>query len=338
MTSGIKIKLFSKNDIVDTKGVDISTILTTIEDALLDYKKGNTLLPDKISQTFDEVTQNRINCMPATLINKSICGVKWVSVFPNNPKEYNIPNISGVIVLSELKKGFPFAIMDGTYITAIRTACVGAVASKYLARNNSYVYGSIGAGEQAKMHFIAIKQVHPEIKVCYIASRTTVSEVRLKKELEELYPDVKFICCESNYDKAVVDADIIVTAVSSQVPLLKANVIKKGAFYCHVGGREDEDAVPLMAQKIVCDNWNSLKHRSTPTISRLYSQGKLKDDDIYCDLVDIIDGEKKGRENEDEFIYFNSIGLGFIDMAVANVYYESAIKQGKGIDWIINEF
>ena len=79
------------------------------------------------------------------------CLIKYhrFSVFPNNPKLYNKQNVSGVILLSEIKTGFPFAIVDGTLITALRTACLGAIGAKYLARKDSSVYGTIGAGEQA---------------------------------------------------------------------------------------------------------------------------------------------------------------------------------------------
>lgn len=59
--------------------------------------------------------------MPATLFDEGVCGVKWVSVFPTNPHKFAAPNVSGTIILSEIEKGFPFAIMDGTLVTALQT-------------------------------------------------------------------------------------------------------------------------------------------------------------------------------------------------------------------------
>lgn len=164
------------NDIVSAGCCDINHIIETIEKLLVDYKKGKIQLPDKISQIFDEKSQDRINCMPSTLLEEKICGVKWVSVFPDNPHRFSLQNVSGIIILSETEHGFPIAVMDGTLITALRTACMGAVGAKYLARQDSRVYGSIGAGAQAIAHFMAIKKILPNIDTCYVASRTPESE------------------------------------------------------------------------------------------------------------------------------------------------------------------
>ena len=136
--------------------------------------KGNVLLPDKISQVFDKETQNRINCLPATLLSQKISGVKWVSVFPTNAKK-NLLNVTGVILLSSTETGYPLAMVDGTYCTALRTAAIGATAVKYLSRENSETIGFIGAGEQAQMHFRMIKAVR-NIKKCYVSARSEASE------------------------------------------------------------------------------------------------------------------------------------------------------------------
>lgn len=332
MNNGISAKMISMEDILNAGCFDIGAAIEVIEQALVSYKKGRVRLPDKITQIFDGGTQDRINCMPATLLDEKVCGVKWVSVFPDNPHLRNKPNVSGLIILSELVNGFPFAVMDGTFITALRTACMGAIGSKYLAHYNSKVIGMIGSGEQAKMHLITIKHIHPEIELCKVASRSAEGEQRFIDEMKVRFPEMKFEACDSDYEKASAGADIIVTAVSCQAPLLKAKTIKEGAYYCHVAGWEDEYEVPLKANKIVCDQWECVKHR-TQTISRLYQQGQLKDEDIYADIADIIDGTKPGRENETEFIYFNSVGLAFIDVAVAYSFYKRVVEKGLGSDW-----
>ena len=259
--------------------------------------------------------------------------MKWVSVFPNNPHKYGIPNVSGLIILSEIEKGFPFAVMDGTLITALRTAAMGAIGAKYLARKDSTVYGTIGTGEQARMHFKYIKHTFPAINTCNVSSRTPESEHAFIEDMKKQYPDVTFIPCNSNYRAASRNADIIVTAVSCQEPLLKADAIKEGAYYCHVGGWEDEYAVPLKANKIVCDNWDALKHRGSPTLAKLYVQGKIRNEDIYGNIAELICGIKPGRENDREFTYFNAIGLSYVDVAVAYSFYKKTIEKGYGQDW-----
>ena len=227
--------------------------------------------------------------------------------------------------------------MDGTLITALRTACMGAIGAKYLARKDSHTYGTIGSGEQAKAHFIAIKRMFPQIDTCYVASRSEHGENQFIDTMKKKYPDVDFVACNSDYDKATKNADIIVTAVSCQEPLLKASAVRKGTYYCHVGGWEDEYAVPQKASKIVCDDWHSLKHRGSPTIARMYKEGLLEDSDIYANVADIIDGTKPGRENDDEICYFNSIGLSFVDVSVAYSFYKKVLNNNLGKDWNIQK-
>ena len=149
------------------------------------------------------------------------------------------------------------------------------------------------------------------------------------KCMKPLFPDMEFIACNTVLKDAVTDADIIVTGTSAQAPLLKADWIKKGAFYSHIGGWEDEYAVVQMADKIVCDDWETVKHR-TQTVSRCYKDGVIGDSDIYGNLIDILSGEKKGRENNDEFIYFDAVGLAYVDVSIANEMYKKAKNAGFG--------
>jgi hypothetical protein len=143
------------------------------------------------------------------------------------------------------------------------------------------------------------------------------------------FPGVAFTACHENYRDAVQGADIIITAISGQEPILKADWIKEGAFYSHVGGYEDEFAVAEKADKIVCDDWNAVKHR-TQTVSRMFKQGLLQDSDIHANLYEIVAGQKPGREHDEEFIYYNGVGMSYVDVALANWMYKKAKKQGYG--------
>ncbi len=299
---------------------DCSKAVQLVEKAFEISREGNVMLPDKISQIFDDQTQNRINCMPATIYDEGVCGVKWVSVFPTNHK-VGVRNVSGLVILSDLANGFPLAVMDGTALTDIRTAAVGAVGAKYLSRENARTIGFIGAGKQARSHLDSIKAVRPGLKTCYVSSRSEETVESFIQEEREKHPDMEFIGCGDNYARAVGDADIIVTATSTQADLLKAKWVKKGATYIHVGGWEDEFAVAQMADKIVCDRWECVKHRGQ-TICRMYKAGLLSDEDIYSNIDEIISGMKHGREKEEEFIYFNSVGLAFIDVYIAKYIYD----------------
>lgn len=334
--SNICISFISQEDVAEIFKGNADALFELIEDAFMKYLHGDVLFPDKISQIFDQKTQNRINCMPATLLGDDmVCGMKWVSVFPTNAPK-GIQNVTGVLLLSEISNGFPIAVIDGTLATKMRTSGVGCVAAKYLAPSIVEKIGIIGSGEEARMHFALLKHLFPTIKECRVSSRKPSSEEAFITMFKEVTEDVEFVACNNDSYKCAADADIIVTAISGQAPVLKARDITKGCLYIHVGGWEDEYEVALKANKIVCDDWEASKHR-TQTICRMYKDGILKDHDIYANLSDLISGRKKGRENDDEFIYFNSVGLSYIDLNFANFIYKEAIKRGLGKDVVLAE-
>ena len=107
--------------------------------------------------------------------------------------------------------------------------------------------------------------------------------------------------------------------------------MKPGAFYSHVGGWEDEYAVAAKADKIVCDDWDTVKHR-TQTLSRMYKDGELHDSDVHANLIDLIVGDKPGREDPNERTYFNAVGLAYADVAIAHAMYLRAQNAGMGQD------
>ena len=333
--SNIVIKTISQEDVAAIFKGNADAIYGIIEDSFKKYLADDIIMPDKISQIFDEASQNRINCMPATLIDEKICGMKWVSVFPSNAPK-GVQNVTGIILLSELETGFPIAVIDGTLSTKMRTAAVGCTAAKYLAPSKVETIGIIGAGEEARMHFTLLKHMFPTIKECRVSSLNTEIEQGFIDKFKDIVPDVKFVTCNNDSHLCASGADIIVTAISGQSPVLKAADITKGGLYIHVGGWEDEYGVAQKANKIVCDEWKVVKHRSQ-TLCRMYKAGLLKDEDIHANLSELIAGTKVGRENDDEFIYFNSVGLSYIDINFANYIYEEAKKRGLGQNVVMAE-
>lgn len=319
----------SNEDVQTTEIIKMKKLIPFVEDVLANYGDGVSTNQYKVSQLFDNEKQTRINNMVATLFDENVCGMKWVSVFPDNPHLRGLLNAISVVLISDITNGKPKAFIDYSLCTALRTAAINGVAVKYLARKEAETVGIVGAGVQAITNFIAVKSVLDGIKVCKVSSRTKDSENRFISTLSKLYKDVAFIACNGNHEESVTDADIIITATSAQEPLIKAQYIKSGALYCHVAGYEDEFDVAKKADKIVCDNWEAVKHRKQ-TISQMYSLGILQDADIYGDIYEIINGEKKGRESEKEFIYFNSVGLAYLDVAISNEIF-SELKDKDGI-------
>ncbi len=319
----------SQEDLIEAGCFDLRMAIEVAEKTLLDFEDHKILFPEKTVQIFNQASQDRINCLPATLLDEHICGVKWVSVFPRNPKLHQMQNLSAIFVLSEIEKGFPVAVMEGTLASNIRVAAMGGIAAKHLARQNSSSIGFIGAGEQAKMHLLAMKVVRPGLKVCKVAAKSRIEEQQFIDELSPLLPDIEFTAANTHARNAIENSDIVVTATSAQAPLLKAEWLTEGVFYSHIGGWEDEFAVAQLCDKIVCDDWDTVTHR-TQTLSRMYKEGLLSHDDIHADLHELVSGHKPGRESEHERIYFNAVGLAFVDVAIALAMYKRALSAHIG--------
>ena len=325
----INIRYLSQEDFIRAGAFNLPMAIEATQQALLQYQKGEILFPEKIVQEFDDVYKDRINCLPATLLNEKICGMKWVSVFPRNPRLYGTQNLSAIIVLSRIVQGYPVCVMDGTLCSNMRVAAIGSTAAQYLAKQDAESIGFIGAGEQAKMHLLGMKAVRPGLKLCRVAAKYPEEEQDFIEKLSPLFPDMTFVACGGVLENAIRDSDIIVTATSAQAPLLKAEWIRKGAFYSHVGGYECEYGVITMADKLVCDDWTVVKHRLS-TIARVYKEGLISDDDIHANLVDLVSGAKCGRENDDEIIVFSAAGLSYVDIAIANAMFKKAETANVG--------
>jgi N-[(2S)-2-amino-2-carboxyethyl]-L-glutamate dehydrogenase len=327
----IHCEYFSQEDLLGAGCLDMRLAIEATREAIVSFEAGDVIFPEKIVQIFNNETQERINCLPATFRSKKICGVKWVSVFPPNPTRHGIQNLSAVIILSEIERGFPIAFMEGTLCSNVRVGAVGGLAASYLARPDSETIGFIGAGEQAKMHLIAMKTVVPSLRTCLVGAKEASEEEQFVRQMSPILPDMEIRGTGTDLEAAIVPADIAVTATSAQAPLLKAAWLKPGVFYSHIGGWEDEYAVAKSCQKIVCDDWETVKHR-TQTLSRMYQDGELLDTDIHGNLSDLVAGRKPGREAPEERIYFNAVGLAYIDVAIACAMYERARTAGMGQD------
>ena len=325
----IDFTYLSQEHLLEAGCLDFGLAIEAAEKGMMAHLNGEVMFPDKIVQIFSEETQERINCLPATLLTEKVCGMKWVSVFPPNVERYGLQNLTAVFILSEIDKGFPIAVMEGTLASNLRVGAMGAIAAKHLAPAEPEVIGFIGSGEQAKMHLLAMKTVRPTLRQCRVSAKTPPEEQDFVAQMTPCVPDMEFVAADTNGEAAMSEADILVTATSAQAPLLKAAWMKPGSFYSHIGGWEDEYAVAKQCEKIVCDDWETVKHR-TQTLSRMYQDGELKDDEVYGDLVELVSGAKPGRESADERAYFNAVGLSFVDVAIAHAMYQRALERGAG--------
>lgn len=319
--------LLCRSELREAWGGDVDGLVDAVEHGFREYAAGRVILPEKASQVFDEATQDRINCMPSTVRGLGLAGVKWVSVFPENPSLRGLRNVGGAMLLSSIEDGSTVAAMDASMLTALRTAAVDALASRFLAKSTVGSVALVGTGEQAAFHARMLAPARSGVRV-RVSGRTAAHADALACALRAEGLDA--VSFGSDMAGAVRGADTVVTAISGQEPVLKADWLEGGALYCHVGGWEDEFAVAKKADMIVCDNWHALKHRGSPTIARMYMEGLLGDEDVSADLHEVVTGAKPGRASDGQLIYFNAIGLSFADVSVAAWLLERAKAMGLG--------
>jgi len=258
-----------------------------------------------------------------------MCGIKWIAGFPPNPVRFGIPRAHALIILNDSWTGVPVAIMDGTYISAMRTGAVTGVGAKYLANPDSQVVGIIGCGVQARTQIMAIKTAIPSVKSLKgYDIRREASEKFAKWVSEELGIKAGAV---GTAKEAVEGSDILVTVTVADEPIVKDAWLKKGSLFVHVGSyQEEEEAVIFNTDKVVVDLWHEVLHRGTPLLARLYNAGRIDDKKIHANIGEIIRGKKPGRTRNEERIFFSPLGLGSEDVAVASFVYKEAKKKGLG--------
>ncbi|MBD1382982.1 ornithine cyclodeaminase family protein [Metabacillus arenae] len=330
---GSEILFLSQEDVKNCGGFDMSNIISIMESVFKLHHKKDYILPKKTALRWgdmeSESISGRINSMPGHIGGDfNISGIKWISSAPQNPFKFNLPRAAGLIILNDPDTLVPIAIMDGTLISAMRTGANSGVAAKYLAKPNSKIMGFIGAGVQNRTQLLALKTVLKEIEEIRIYD---LSEERARTFAEEMQSEVSApILVMDSAEQTVRDSDVFVTATVTKTPIVKSDWVKEGSLYIHVGSHECEFDVIYQSDKIVVDDWEELKHRGVETISIMYNTGVFDETTIYSELGAIVSGDKPGRENDKEKAYFNSVGMGIEDVAVAKAIYENARNNHIG--------
>jgi len=260
--------------------------------------------------------------------NFGLIGTKIASGYYDNPK-LGLPPGFAVIILLDLKTSMPLAIMDGSYVTAVRTGAAGAVAASVLARKDAKRVGVIGSGTQGRMQVLALNEIFPLEQVKVFNINKVNSEKYAVEMSERLGIDVQAVNTAQN---AVSNVDIVITAVPSKKAMVMDEWIEDGmhinAFGADGPGKQELDPKIMKRAKIVVD---SLKQcRVIGETQHALAQGLIQESDIHAEIGEILLGNKVGRETEEEITLFDSTGLAVQDIAAANVVYQLAKQKEMG--------
>jgi alanine dehydrogenase len=321
----MKTLIFTKKDV--EKVLTPSVANKTIEKVFKAYGLGQTDMPAKSYLYFDK---GDLRSMPAYIHGQGfdIAGIKSVNVHPENAV-YNLPTVMAVIILVDPQNGFPLAILDGTYLTSIRTGAAGALAAKLLSRKNTKVAGFVGCGVQARTQLMCMLEVRKikTVKIWQCEPKDTYAP-QFKEWVEKTYGLTSNISLD--IDEITTDVDILITTTPSRKPLVKK--VSPGTHINAIGadaeGKQEINPKILRQAKLVIDDWAQASHSGEINVP--FRRKQIAEKDIYAGLGEVAAGKKKGRTSDEEITVFDSTGLAIQDVSCAYTVYK-ALKDKKGI-------
>ncbi|MFQ5887642.1 MAG: alanine dehydrogenase, partial [Candidatus Hydrothermarchaeales archaeon] len=306
--------------------LDIDDVILAVEKAFEQHGLDKVQMPPK-SYLYFERYNGDLRTMPAYIEALEMAGAKIVNSHPGNPSK-GIPTVMAVVILNDPKTGAPLAVMDGTHLTDMRTGAAGAVACKYLAREDSKVVGLVGAGRQARTQLLAISKVF-ELEKAMIVSMSLEGSNRFKKEMEGVV-GIDIVVKEGIEE--VCDSDILVTATPVREPIVREEWIGEGMHINAIGadaeGKEELEPEVLKKAKVVIDDLLQAVHSGEINVP--LSKGIITKDDIYASLGEVVAGKIPGRTSEEGITVFDSTGLAIQDIAAGKLAYEKALEAGVG--------
>ena len=262
--------------------------------------------------------------MPCSVEGIAFASVKVVSVAPQNAAA-GLPLIHATIVLLDAASGRTLAILDGASVTALRTGAAGGVAARALAREDAAVLALFGAGAQARTQLLAAATVRRLVEV-----RVVDRDPRYAEALVAWARGIPALAAvairTATSADAVRDADIVVTATTSAVPVFDGALLGEGVHVTAVGAftptARELDERTLAGARIVVDE----RHAAFAEAGEL--QGLRPEDAIELGVV--LAGSAPGRRTERERTVFKSVGNAVQDLVVAVRVYERAVAEGFG--------
>jgi ornithine cyclodeaminase len=270
--------------------------------------------------------------MPAYVPSASALGLKVVSVFKGNVAR-GLPTIASVVCLLDDETGQPLAMMDGAYLTALRTGAVSGAASALLAREDSRVLVVIGSGAQALTQAAAVCAVRP-IERVVVVGRSVAGLDRFRANLEQDWPDlVGRLETTRDVPGAVREADIICTATTSPVPVFDDADVRPGTHINGVGSftpeMQEVPAATVARATVVVDQLAPALAEAGDLIVPL-RDGVITNAHIIRELGQLASGDVSGRTANDDITFFKSVGNAVQDMAVGRFAFDEAVRQGVG--------
>jgi alanine dehydrogenase len=272
--------------------------------------------------------------MPAHLKNIHALGAKVVTVYHENVKKHGLPAVLGTILILDEDTGFPVGIMDGGFLTAMRTGASSGVATKYMARPDAKVGLIFGTGVQAFTQVLAIHEARPLRKLLAWSldpedkRRTFGARITEKTGVP--------VELASDPATAAAQADIVVLATSAAEPFVKGDWFRPGTHINGIGSHTPKmrelDTLTVQRSRVICDLIEACKAEAGDFIIPA-AGGEWSWDKVAGNLGDVVVGKVPGRTSPEEITLFKSVGLAIQDVSAAKAVFDEAVKRGIGTEF-----
>ncbi|MEA2453365.1 MAG: alanine dehydrogenase [Actinomycetota bacterium] len=294
--------------------LDLDVLIDALAPAFVELSAGRASVPPRVAALAPD---GFLGVMPGYV--EGTLAVKLVNVFNANHAK-GLPSHQAVIALFDSSDGTPLAIMDGTAITAVRTACTSALATRELARKGARTLAVIGAGVQGRAHLQAIPRVRDfgEIRV---SSRSRDHAVSLASEFDAVASD--------DFESAVRGADVVCLCTDATTPVIDRRWLSSGAHVTSVGasfGGGELDEATVRDGLLVVESRVAFE---PPPAGAFELQGH--DPASAAELGEILSGAHPGRTSDEAITVYKSMGHAVEDATAARLVYDAATRAGRGL-------
>ncbi|TBU81554.1 ornithine cyclodeaminase family protein [Pseudomonas daroniae] len=318
-----KTLILNQADLRDCVGIDADS-LAAVENAFRLLATAAVAMPPILRLDIPE-HNGEVDVKTAYLPGVPRFAIKVSPGFFDNPR-LGLPSLNGLMMLFSAQTGLADALLlDNGYLTAVRTAAAGAVAAKWLAREDAGVVAILGAGEQARLQLQALRLVR-EVREVRIWARDASKAVAMAAELI----DARAV---DSIDAALDGADIAITTTPSREPLIRSEHLRPGLHITAMGSdaeHKNEIAPVVLAQ---VDAYVADRLSQTRVLGELHhaiEAGLVGAQDVFAELGQVIAGQQPGRTSAEQITLCDLTGTGAQDTAIASLAYERATAAGKG--------
>ena len=291
------------------------------------YSSGRTVTPLRVGVEPPDTDGGVLLAMPCAVAEPRALGAKIVSVFRGNAAR-GLPTVTSIYVLNEYATGAPLAMMDGGYLTGIRTAAGSAVATRELARPDARTLGIFGTGVQARFHVETIRRVREIERVLVSATSTDKANA-----FAEWVRRATGMAADAASPEDVSAADVVCACTTSPTPVVRNGAVRAGAHVNAVGAftpTTRELPGELIARSRVYVDTRAGACSEAGDLLLAVEAGRFRLDDVAGEVGEVVLGTTPGRRAADEVTIYKSVGAAFLDAVTADLAYQQAGHAAAG--------